>query len=114
MEDYFLGLPKGAIEVEEELFVTANRELMEEVGYGAKNFQELKPMVTSASYSSNPMRLVLAEDLYPAKLQGDEPEEIEVVPWSIHRLSELIQREDFPEARGVAALFLVRELLHGH
>ena len=71
-------------------------------------------MVTSASYSSNPMRLVLAEDLYPAKLQGDEPEEIEVVPWSIHRLSELIQREDFPEARGVAALFLVRELLHGH
>lgn len=113
IDDYFLGLPKGAVEQDEDLFATANRELMEEVGYGARKFQELKPMVSSASYSSSAMRLVVAQDLYPAKLEGDEPEAIEVVPWSMQRLPELIQRKDFPEARSVAALFLVRELLHG-
>lgn len=113
LQDYFLGLPKGAIEEEEAIEVTANRELMEEVGYGAKQFHELKPMVSSAGYSSSPMRLLLATDLYPAELEGDEPEKIEVVPWSLKRLPELMARDDFPEARSVAALFLVREFLNG-
>lgn len=112
MGEYFLSLPKGAIEREEDLFVTADRELKEEVGYGAKTFHELKPMISSASYSTGTMRLVLAQDLYPAKLPGDEPEEIEVVPWSLKRLPELIEREDFSEARAVAALFLAREYLN--
>ena len=44
----------------------------------------------------------------------DEPEEIEVVPWKLDALHELMLREDFSEGRSIAALFIAREWLrHG-
>ena len=52
-----------------------------------------------------------AQDLYPERLPGDEPEELEVVPWKLDDLASLVQREDVTEGRSIAALFLVRELL---
>ena len=55
--------------------------------------------------------LVLARDLYEERLPGDEPEELEVVPWKLDALDQLILREDFSEGRSIAALFLVREWL---
>ena len=56
-------------------------------------------------------QLVLARDLYPERLAGDEPEELEIVPWKLDALDELILREDFSEGRSIAALFMVREWL---
>lgn len=114
LEDYFLGLPKGIIEAGEDILVAANREIMEEVGYGAKRLTQLKRLTSAPGYIRGAgMKLVLAQDLYPAKLEGDEPEEIEVVPWRLSQLDQLIKREDFSEARSVAALYMVRDLLHG-
>jgi ADP-ribose diphosphatase len=54
---------------------------------------------------------VLARELYDAKLEGDEPEPLEVVPWRLDRLYELALREDCTEARSIAALYLVRDYL---
>ncbi len=45
------------------------------------------------------------------KRAGDEPEPIEVVPWPLDRLNELCALADCTEARSIAALFMVRELL---
>ncbi len=55
--------------------------------------------------------LVIASDLYPERLVGDEPEEIEVIPWKLSKLHDLMLREDFSEGRSLAALFIVREWL---
>jgi ADP-ribose diphosphatase len=55
------------------------------------------------------IHLVLAEDLYPERLQGDEPEPLEVVPWRLDRLHELVMREDCSEGRSLAALLIVKE-----
>lgn len=113
-EEYVLGLPKGTVEEGEDLLLAANRELMEEVGYGAKKFTELKRLTSAPGYiKGKGMRLLLAEDLYPQKLEGDEPEEIEVVPWKLNNLEALFKRDDFCEARSVAGLLLVREMFYG-
>jgi ADP-ribose diphosphatase len=113
VEDYYLSLPKGMIEAGEDIFQAANRELKEEIGYGAKRFTEIKPLTSSPGYTKGKMRFLLAQDLYPEKLIGDEPEEIEVVPWRLSQLDELMARDDFNEARSIAGLFLIREMLHG-
>lgn len=110
VERYELGFPKGLMEHDENPLESANRELKEEVGYGAKNLVELRKVSNAPGYLSAQMTLVLATDLYPEKLEGDEPEEIEVVPWSIHKLDELFQQPDFTEARSHAGLFFA--LLH--
>jgi ADP-ribose diphosphatase len=55
--------------------------------------------------------IVLARDLYPEKLEGDEPEELEVVPWPISDLRALTAREDCTEGRTIAALYIARDYL---
>jgi hypothetical protein len=52
---------------------------------------------------SHQTHLVLARDLYEERLPGDEPEELEVVPWKLDALDQLILREDFSEGRSIAA-----------
>jgi ADP-ribose diphosphatase len=108
---YELALPKGKVEADEDMHVAANRELMEEVGYGARKLQTLTRMTLAPGYFSHVTDVILAEDLYPQRIPGDEPEPIEIVPWSLSRLEALLQREDCTEARSIAALFMARDLL---
>lgn len=110
-ERYELGFPKGRIEGEEAETEAANRELMEEVGYGARQLDYLMPVTLAPGYITHQTHIVLARDLYPAREEGDEPEELEVVPWSLKDIQGLLQHPEFTEARSIAALFLVREHL---
>lgn len=113
LEDYHLALPKGALDAGETLFEGANRELKEEVGYGARRLHSLKRIHLSPAYMEHGIHVVIAEDLYPERLQGDEPEPIEVVPYPLDKLGELVMRADMCEGRSIAALFMVREWLAG-
>lgn len=110
---YELGLPKGRIEANEDILIAADREIMEEVGYASRRLSHLGSMSLAPGYLSHRTHLVLAEDLYERVMPGDEPEAIEVVPWSLRDLAGLLAREDCSEARSIAALFLVRERLLG-
>lgn len=111
---YELGLVKGRIDAGETPEQTANRELMEEAGYGARSLQVLRSLTLAPTYMSHAAYLVLARDLYPKRLPGDEPEELELVPWKIDALHELILRDEFSEGRSIAALFVVHEYLKHH
>jgi ADP-ribose diphosphatase len=103
-----LTLPKGAAEPGESLAEAANRELKEEVGFGARRIQWLKSLNLSPGHMGFTINVMLARDLYPERLPADEPEPPEVVPWPLARVDELVEREDFAEARALAALLLLR------
>ena len=81
------------------------------MGYGANRLRLLSSLTLAPGYFGHITHIVLAEDLFEQKLSGDEPEEIEVVPWQLSRLKELLEQEECTEARSIAALFMVRELL---
>jgi ADP-ribose diphosphatase len=108
-ERYELGFPKGMLDSNEDIFTGANREMMEEIGYGAKELQIIKHTTASPGYWKSEATIMVATDLYPSKLMGDEPEPLEVIPWKIQNYKELLDREDFTEARSIAALLLVKE-----
>ena len=111
LHTYELGLPKGRLERGEDLLEGANRELKEEVGYGARRLRIVGKLSLAPTYMSHQTHVILAQDLYPERLMGDEPEELEVVPWRLDELHTLVQRDDCTEGRSIAALFLTRELL---
>ncbi len=111
MERYELALPKGRIEPGEAILAAANREMMEEVGYGAQRLQHLKSVSLAPGSMTHLTHIVLAQDLYPQREEGDEPEELEVVEWPLSHLPELLARDDVTEARSIAALYMVRDLL---
>ncbi|NDJ56036.1 ADP compounds hydrolase NudE [Enterobacteriaceae bacterium 4M9] len=110
-ESYELGFSKGLIDPGETVNEAANRELKEEVGFGARKLTFLKKVGMAPSYFSSQMNIVVAEDLYPESLEGDEPEELPQVRWPLDNLLGLLDEPDFSEARNISALFLVREWL---
>ena len=104
---YVLGFPKGAMDVGEDPLESANRELREEVGYGAKRLTHLAQWSLSPAYFCAKMDVIMAQDLYPARLEGDEPEPIEVIPWKFSEIDALLAHPEFHESRSVAALLLL-------
>ncbi len=111
LERYELAFPKGLIDAGEDSEQAANRELQEEVGYAAKQLKVLRKVSLAPGYLSHQMDIVVAQDLYPSKLEGDEPEPIEVVEWKISEMEKLLEVEEFSEARSIAALYLLKSYL---
>ncbi|NOQ35785.1 MAG: ADP compounds hydrolase NudE [Methylococcaceae bacterium] len=114
VDRYELGLPKGKIDAGEAALAAANRELKEEVGYGAKILHPLTSLTLAPSYLEHSIDVVIASDLYPEKLEGDEPEELEVVPWSLSNISGLLATGECSEARSIAALYMTVDYLKGN
>ncbi len=111
LHHYELGLPKGRLERGETPLQAAERELKEEIGHGAHRLDPLTDLSLAPGYMTHVTHVVLARDLYPERLEGDEPEELEVVPWKLSRLHELVGRDDCTEGRSIAALYIARDLL---
>lgn len=109
-DQYVLAFPKGAMDADEETLSAANRELMEEVGYGAHELTQIAEWSLSPAYFNATMKIVLAKNLFPQKLAGDEPEEIEVIPWKISNINALLVHPEFHESRSVAAVLLLERL----
>ena len=111
LERYELGFPKGKIDGDEEMLDAANRELQEEVGYASKELQHIQSVTLAPGYIGQTTHIVLARDLFASTAEGDEPEELEVVPWKLSELDALLLRDDFTEARSLAAMYMVRDIL---
>jgi len=111
LERYELGFPKGKIDAGEDMLDAANRELQEEVGYASHQLEHIQSVTLAPGYLGHTTHIVLARDLYESTAEGDEPEELEVVPWKLSNLDELMLRHDFTEARSLVAMYMVRDIL---
>jgi len=113
VDRYELGLPKGRLDRDETVEQGADRELKEEIGFGARELHLLGTLSVSPGYMTAMTHIVLARALYPERLAGDEPEPLEVVPWKLSQLHALLAQPDVTDGRSIAALFIVREWLAG-
>ena len=113
-ERYELGFPKGLIDPGEQPNEAAVRELKEEIGFGANKLTPLKEVILAPSYFSSKMTLFIAEELYPEKLEGDEPEPLDIVRWPLAQAEELLTHLDFCEARSITALLLTLRVLNNN
>lgn len=110
VDRYELMFPKGKIEKNEPPIEAANRELQEEVGFAANKLRYLKAMTLAPGYIGHNTHLVLATDLYPSQLEGDEPEPLLVERFHLNEIDNLVWHEDITEGRTIAALYLLKSL----
>ncbi len=108
---YELGFPKGLIDPDEQAIAAANRELKEEIGFGARELVPLHTLAMAPAFFSGTMEIFIANNLFPEKLPGDEPEPLDVIKWRLSDYQALLAHPDFNEARSIAALMLVIDKL---
>lgn len=109
--NYQLGFPKGLIDPGEEPQHAANRELQEEVGFAAHRWHHLHQVCMAPAFFNAKMEIFIARDLFESRLEGDEPEPLEVVHWPLSDYKSLLAQPDFTEARSIAALMLLKDFL---
>ena len=103
---YELNLPKGTVDPGETFEEAANRELKEEAGFGARKLDYVRQITLAPAYMGFSIHVILARDLYPESLPGDEPEIMEVEKWRLQEADQLVMSELLSESRSIAALKL--------
>ena len=109
-EEALLELPAGKLDEEgESPLDTAQRELAEEIGKGARTWQHLTRFYTSPGFADEECHLFMATDLYDEKADTDENERIEVVEVALTDLDGVIR--DCRDSKTLVGLLWLRAFL---
>jgi len=111
VDRYELCFPKGKIEKDEAMLDAANRELIEEIGFGAHKRQLIKSVSIAPGYFGHITHIILAQDLYKDEAEGDEPEPLELVKWRLDDIDGWLAHPECTEARSIAAAYMVKSFL---
>lgn len=106
-----LEVPAGTREGEEEWLACAKRELREETGYRANNWQLLGHVWPAPGITNEVMAIYLATDLTLAPLPADFDEQIELVTRDLPQLVEMALDGRLQDAKSVVALLRVSSFL---
>lgn len=109
-EQRLLEIPAGRLDVAgEEPLQAAQRELAEEIGRGAREWEAILSYYVSAGITDERVHLFAATELYESHAQSEENERIELVPWPLQQLDEAIA--ECQDAKTLIGLFwLARRL----
>jgi len=100
-----LVLPGGKIKKGQSKKQTANRELIEEIGFGAKKLKHLTTLNILPAYFVGKTYAFLAEDLYKSsKFKPDEREELSVVKMPLKKAISYIKKGKIKDARTTATI----------
>lgn len=101
-----LELPAGTLEEGESPEETARRELMEEAGYAAATWERLGGFFSAPGFCSEYLHAYLATDLTEQQADGDEDEDIEVVPLTLEESLARIDAGEVEDAKSLSAVLL--------
>ena len=105
-----LELPAGTLEDGEEPEACARRELAEETGFAPGTLRRLGGFFTAPGFCTEYIHAFLATELTPEQADGDEDEELELVPLSLDESLARIDAGAIEDAKSIAALlFYLRQ-----
>jgi len=106
-----LELPAGKIENDEDPLEAARRELREEIGMDAAEIKPLGNFYMSPGYANEYMYCFLATGLYPAPLDPDADEFINVKKIPLDQVIELVNLGNLDDSKTLAVLMLAQKHL---
>ncbi len=104
MKEVLYELPAGKLEIGEDPFEAAKRELEEEAGYCANKWTDLGYVYTSPGYSDEKLYLYMAEDLEFTHCHPDEGEILQALEYSYDDILKMIANGEINDAKTLCAI----------
>lgn len=98
-------IPAGTLEVDENPEHCAKRELIEETGYKAENLKYLTQIYTTPAYSTEIIKLYVAENLEYIGQNLDEDEFIEVVEIPMVELLQMCLNGEIADSKTLVSVY---------
>jgi 8-oxo-dGTP pyrophosphatase MutT (NUDIX family) len=104
---HVLEIPAGRLDVDgEEPLAAAQRELAEEIGKGAANWEHVVSFWSSVGVIDEEVHVYLATDLRDEHAEAEENERIELVPWRLDDLDAALA--ETRDAKTLIALLMLK------
>ncbi len=113
LQGRILEFPAGTVEPHEDPETTIKREIEEETGYRAKQWQKLGEFPVAPGYSDELIYAFLAQDLEKLKTppKGDVDEDLENILMTPEELEKAILDGEPVDAKSISSFFLARPFL---
>ncbi|MDT7602534.1 MAG: ADP-ribose pyrophosphatase [Acidobacteriota bacterium] len=108
---YLLEIPAGSRDEFESPEVCAARELEEELGVVAGNWEKLAEFFVSPGFCAEKMWVYLATDLTETERRPEDDEDLELVRLSFARAFEMIEANEIEDAKTIIGLQLAAQAL---
>jgi len=109
----FIELPAGKIDADEDILVCAQRELLEETGYVAREWIHLTTAWPCIGYADECMEYFLARGLTHEGSQLDDGEFLEVFELSLEEALEWVRAGRISDSKTIVGLFWLEKVLSG-
>jgi ADP-ribose pyrophosphatase len=110
-QDDLLELPAGVLEKGEDSLEGADREVREETGMAAHKLVPIGQAYLAPGYSTELMYFFLATDLYPAPLEQDADEFLELVKVPVAEAYRMARAGELRDSKTLAALLMAENYL---
>ncbi len=106
VNNYLWEIPAGTLEPHEEPVACAERELVEETGYEATNFDKLTEILPAPGYTDEHIHIFLATGLTLAEQRLEDDEVLTVQPTPFDKAIEMIKTGEIQDAKTIVGLLL--------
>ncbi|MDN5203438.1 NUDIX hydrolase [Fulvivirgaceae bacterium BMA10] len=112
LDEYSWEIPMGGGPVEIDILESAKRELKEETGLTAKNWQQIMRIHTSNSVTDEEGFVFLAQELTSGDTEFDETEDLLIKKLPFQEALEMVMESKITDSLSVAGILKVARLLN--
>ncbi len=109
----FIELPAGKLEYGEDPLLCAQRELKEETGYTARDWQFVCTIHNAIAYCDEHLEIFLARGLTAGERQLDEEEFLDVFSVPVNALMDLVREGKITDVKTMIGAFWLDKILSG-
>jgi ADP-ribose pyrophosphatase len=113
LERVFIEFPAGKIDAGEDALACAKRELREETGYTASDWQFVCTIHNAIAYSDEHLDLYLARGLVPGPSRLDDGEFLETFSASVAQMLEWVRNGQITDVKTIIGTFWLEKLVAG-